>query len=117
MALIDSNDPYLGNHTFTDWLSAYVMGGGNVMSMGGTGIGGSVAEAAHSNAFLDAFGLSFADVYKGLGTVNASGFAGESPFASASARRGSGGRDGACSAATESAPTPRTAMAAWGVGV
>jgi hypothetical protein len=119
-ALIYSNDQYLGNHTFTDWLAAkgftvtsnaaesptnfgnydvifaegnptydpsgltaYVMGGGNVMYMGGTGIGGSAVEAAYSNAFLNSFGLSFANVYNGLGTVNTSGFAGESPFGAA----------------------------------
>lgn len=113
--LIYTDDPYITNHTFTDWLAArgysvsvtttplslsgydvifgegnpsydaaglaaYVMNGGNVMYMGGTGIGGSVAEAAYSNAFLNLFGLAFADSYNGLGTVNTVGFDSQNPF-------------------------------------
>lgn len=113
--LIYTDDPYITNHTFTDWLTArgysvsvtttplslsgydvifgegnpsfngaalasYVMNGGNVMYMGGTGIGGSVAEAGYSNTFLNAFGLSFADVYNGLNTVNTTGFDSQNPF-------------------------------------
>lgn len=113
--LLYTNDPYITNHTFTDWLVArgytvtidaaptslagydvifsegnssldgsalatYVMNGGNVMYMGGTGIGGSVGEAAYSNSFLNAFGLSLADVYNGLGTVNTTGFDTQNPF-------------------------------------
>jgi hypothetical protein len=113
--LIYTDDPYITNHTFTDWLAArgysvtvttapgalsgydvifgegnpafnsaglasYVMNGGNVMYMGGTGVGGSALEAAYSNAFLNVFGLSFADVYNGLGTVNTVGFDGQNPF-------------------------------------
>ena len=55
-------------------LAAYVMNGGNVMYMGGTGIGGSAAvEAGYSNPFLNMFGLAFASDYNGLGTVNTTG--------------------------------------------
>ena len=113
--LIYTDDPYITNHTFTDWLvsrgytvtvasapaslsgydvvfgegnpsfdasglASYVMNGGNVMYMGGTGIGGAVAEAGYSNAFLNMFGLSFAAAYNGLGTVNTTGFDGQNPF-------------------------------------
>lgn len=113
--LIYTDDPYITNKTFTDWLAArgysvsvtttplslsgydvifgegnpsfdagalaaYVMNGGNVMYMGGTGILGSAAEAAYSNAFLNAFGLAFAPVYNGLGTVSTAGFDGQNPF-------------------------------------
>jgi hypothetical protein len=61
-------------------LASYVMNGGNVMYMGGTGIGGAAGEAGYSNPFLNAFGLSFASVYNGLGTVNTTGFDAQNPF-------------------------------------
>lgn len=64
-------------------LAAYVMGGGNVLDIGGTGVGGSAAEAAYNNGFLGAFGFAFADSYNGLGTVNTSGYAGQGPFGAA----------------------------------
>lgn len=113
--LIYTNDPYITNHTFTDWLVArgysvsvtatplslsgydaifgegnpsfdgaalasYVMNGGNVMYMGGTGVGGSVAEAAYSNSFLNLFGLAFAADYNNLNTVSTVGFDSQNPF-------------------------------------
>lgn len=62
-------------------LAAYVMNGGNVMYMGGTGIGGSAAvEAAYSNPFLNMFGLAFASDYNGLGTVSTTGYDAQNPF-------------------------------------
>jgi len=61
-------------------LASYAAGGGNVMYIGGTGIGGAAAEAAYSNSFLNGVGLSFASSYNGLGTVNTSGFAAMGPF-------------------------------------
>jgi hypothetical protein len=66
-------------------LGAYVRAGGNVMYMGGTGVGspsagGAAGEAAYSNTFLNQFGLSFASVYNGLNTVNTTGFDGQNPF-------------------------------------
>jgi len=62
-------------------LAAYVMNGGNVMYMGGTGIGGSAAvEAGYSNPFLNMFGLAFASDYNGLGTVNTTGYDAQNPF-------------------------------------
>jgi MYXO-CTERM domain-containing protein len=113
--LIYTNDPYITNHSFTDWLglrgynvsmtatpitlsgydvifgegnpsfdgaalASYVMNGGNVMYMGGTGVGGDVAEAACSNTFLNAFGLAFAGAYNGLNTVSTVGFDSQNPF-------------------------------------
>lgn len=47
-------------------LTAYVNGGGNVYINGGTGVGGSVSEAAAWNTFLNAFGLNFAATYNGI---------------------------------------------------
>jgi PEP-CTERM motif-containing protein len=64
-------------------LGNYVVGGGNVMYFGGTGIGGAAAEAAYSNPFLNQFGLAFAPVYNGVGTVNTSAFASQGPFGAA----------------------------------
>jgi hypothetical protein len=61
-------------------LASYVLGGGHVFYEGGTGAGGSAAEAAYSNIFLNALGLSFAPVYNGVNTVNTSTFAGQSPY-------------------------------------
>ena len=61
-------------------LTSYVQGGGNVLYMGGTGIGGAASEAAYSNPFLNSFGLSFAPFYNGLGTVNTSGFSAQGPY-------------------------------------
>jgi hypothetical protein len=113
--LLYTDDPYITNHTFTDWLTArgytvsttttplslsgydvifgegnpsfdgaalanYVVNGGNVMYMGGTGIGGPVAEAAYSNSFLNAFGLAFLGAYNGLNTVNTTGYDLQNPF-------------------------------------
>jgi len=45
----------------------YVNGGGNVFLEGGTGVGGSVAEANRWNTFLNAFGLGFGTAYNGIG--------------------------------------------------
>lgn len=72
-------------NTFLDaaGLGDYVRNGGNVMYMGGTGIGGSVVEAGYSNPFLTQFGLSFASSYNGLGTVPTSAFAAQGPFGAA----------------------------------
>lgn len=61
-------------------LAAYALGGGNVFYIGGTGVGGAAGEAAYSNTFLNAVGLSFAPAYNGLGTVNTSGFSAQGPF-------------------------------------
>jgi len=61
-------------------LASYAGGGGNVMYIGGTGIGGAAAEAAYSNTFLNGVGLSFASSYNGVGTANTSGFAAMGPF-------------------------------------
>jgi hypothetical protein len=48
-------------------LTDYVNNGGNVYINGGTGVGGSVAEAAAWNTFLNTFGLNFASTYNGIG--------------------------------------------------
>ena len=61
-------------------LASYASGGGNVFYLGGTGIGGSAAEAAYSNTFLNLVGLSFASTYNGVGTVNTTGFDAMGPF-------------------------------------
>jgi hypothetical protein len=61
-------------------LASYVFGGGHVFYEGGTGNGGSVAEAAYSNVFLNALGLAFDPNYNGLNTINTSGFAAMAPF-------------------------------------
>jgi hypothetical protein len=45
----------------------YVNAGGNVYLAGGTGWGGSAAEAAQWNTFLNAFGLSYGTYYNGVG--------------------------------------------------
>ena len=45
----------------------YVNAGGNVYINGGTGIGGSVSEAAAWNTFLNTFGLNFSSTYNGIG--------------------------------------------------
>ncbi len=45
----------------------YVNAGGDVYLAGGTGVGGSVAEAAQWNTFLNAFGLGFGSSYNGVG--------------------------------------------------
>ena len=64
-------------------LAAYVNGGGNVVYIGGTGVGGSAGEAAYSNVFLNQFGLGFASVYNGIsGNVSTTGFDAQSPFGS-----------------------------------
>ena len=47
----------------------YVNAGGNVYINGGTGVGGSAAEAADWNTFLNAFGLNFASSYNGIAGV------------------------------------------------
>ena len=44
----------------------YVNAGGNVYINGGTGVGGSVSEAAAWNTFLNTFGLNFASSYNGV---------------------------------------------------
>ena len=44
----------------------YVNNGGNVYVAGGTGLGGSVDEAARWNTFLNAFGLGFGNFYNGV---------------------------------------------------
>ena len=61
-------------------LASYVLGGGHVFYEGGTGNGGAAGEAAYSAAFLNGLGFAFAPVYNGLGPVNTSGFAGQSPY-------------------------------------
>ncbi|MEP6729638.1 MAG: PEP-CTERM sorting domain-containing protein [bacterium] len=61
-------------------LGAYVLGGGNVVYIGGTGTGGAPAEAAYSNLFLNQFGLSFQPSYNGIGTVNTVGYDTQGPF-------------------------------------
>jgi hypothetical protein len=48
-----------GNAADNQVLIDYVNAGGNVYLAGGTGIGGSAAEAARWNPFLHAFGLAF----------------------------------------------------------
>jgi hypothetical protein len=45
----------------------YVNAGGNVYLAGGTGLGGSVAEANRWNTFLNNFGLGFGTSYNGVG--------------------------------------------------
>ena len=56
-----------GNAVNNQTLIDYVNGGGNVFLEGGTGVGGSAAEAAQWNAFLNAFGLGYGTVYNGVG--------------------------------------------------
>jgi len=48
-------------------LIQYVEAGGNVYLAGGTGVGGSVNEAARWNTFLNHFGLQFASTYNNIG--------------------------------------------------
>ena len=75
-----------GNPTYNALgLGAYVRSGGNVMYIGGTGVGGASTEATYSNAFLNQFGLGLQPVYNGINNVNVntSGFAAQSPFGSA----------------------------------
>jgi hypothetical protein len=55
-----------GNAFDNSALISYVNGGGNVFLEGGTGVGGSVAEAARWNTFLNAFGLGYGSSYNGV---------------------------------------------------
>jgi hypothetical protein len=64
-------------------LASYVLGGGHVFYVGGTGTGGAAGEAAYSAPFLNALGLAFATSYNGLGPVNTSGFASQGPYGAA----------------------------------
>lgn len=65
-------------------LASYVNGGGNVFDIGGTGVGGSVAEAMYNNAFLSYFGLTMAPTYNGIsGNVPTAGFSAQGPFGGA----------------------------------
>jgi len=57
---------YYTNIVIAD-LIQYVQNGGNVYLMGGTGAGGATNEAGFWNPFLNAFGLSFAPAYNGIG--------------------------------------------------
>jgi len=74
-----------GNLTTTGGsLASYVNAGGNVFDIGGTGVGGSVAEAAYNNTFLSYFGLTMAPTYNGIsGNVSTTGFAAQGPFGGA----------------------------------
>mgnify|MGYP000679637077 CR=1 FL=1 len=56
---------YYANIVISD-LVRYVLNGGNVYLMGGTGAGGAAYEAHFWNPFLNAFGLAFAPVYNGI---------------------------------------------------
>ncbi len=55
-----------GNPVDNAALTSYVNGGGNVYLAGGTGWGGSVAEAGNWNPFLNSFGLGFGTFYNGV---------------------------------------------------
>jgi PEP-CTERM motif-containing protein len=75
-----------GNPTYDAvGLGNYVLGGGNVLYIGGTGVGGSAAEATYSNAFLNQFGLGFESTYNNIDNVNinTTGFASQTPFGAA----------------------------------
>jgi hypothetical protein len=70
----------------------YVLGGGNVVLLGGTctrlaaGVGCDTdagQEAADWQPFLQRFGMGFAGQYNGFGTVNTAAFAGQGPFGAA----------------------------------
>ncbi|MCU0634568.1 MAG: PEP-CTERM sorting domain-containing protein [Gemmatimonadaceae bacterium] len=70
----------------------YVLGGGNVVLVGGTctrlAAGASCdtnagQEAADWQTFLQRFGMGFSSQYNGLATVNTSGFAAQGPFGAA----------------------------------
>lgn len=56
-----------GNAVNNSVLIDYVNAGGNVYLAGGTGVGGSVAEANQWNTFLNNFGLGFGTSYNGVG--------------------------------------------------
>jgi len=56
-----------GNAADNSVLIDYVNSGGNVYLAGGTGWGGSAAEAAQWNTFLNNFGLGFGSSYNGVG--------------------------------------------------
>ena len=58
-----------GNPADNTVLINYVNAGGNVYLAGGTGWGGSVAEAAQWNTFLNYFGLNFVGSYNGVGSI------------------------------------------------
>jgi hypothetical protein len=59
----------------------YVKGGGSVFLEAGTGYGGSVAEAAQWNTFLNAFGLNLAPDYNGVGgNIDVSTFKTQGPY-------------------------------------
>jgi hypothetical protein len=71
-------------------LISYVNGGGSVFVEAGTGDLGPVGEAAEWNTFLNAFGLSLAPVYNGIGTgsepgsdINVSAFQFQGPYGAA----------------------------------
>jgi hypothetical protein len=61
----------------------YVLAGGNVFVIGGTGTGGSAGEAGYNNPFLNAFGLGFGTSYNNLSTVSTVGFNTQGPFGAA----------------------------------
>lgn len=56
-----------GDQADNQVLIDYVNNGGNVYLAGGTGWGGSVAEANQWNTFLNSFGLGFGTSYNGVG--------------------------------------------------
>lgn len=56
-----------GNAADNSVLTSYINAGGNVYLAGGTGWGGSVAEANRWNPFLNNFGLGFGTSYNGVG--------------------------------------------------
>lgn len=55
-----------GNHADNNVLIDYVRAGGNVYLAGGTGQGGSAAEAGRWKTFLNAFGFRFDSRYNGV---------------------------------------------------
>jgi hypothetical protein len=79
--VLTEGNPNLG--TTGAALAAYVLGGGHVLDIGGTGTGGAAAEAAYNNTFLGNFGLNFSSFYNGVGTVNTSTYASQGPFGAA----------------------------------
>jgi hypothetical protein len=61
------NTPPGGLAAYSQVLTDYVNGGGNVYIAAGTGVSGASAEAGRWNTFLANFDLAFAPAYQGLG--------------------------------------------------
>ncbi len=82
--LIDGSTVGAGSAQLQSDLQAYVLGGGSVWINFGTGVGGSVQEAANYQSFLGYFGLQIGSNYNGLCcTLSTAGYDAQGPYGAA----------------------------------